>query len=275
MKKLGSLLSAMAFLLLGSVVYAATIVVVYPGDMQGWTFASETGATGTGAMVNGPATPPLGSGSAQLTTSAATDGVVLALAGYQGTRLDEITSLDYSTYRTAGGPALAIALQFNVDADVTDANTAFQGRLVYEPYYTQAVFTNVWQTWTPQDNTTGESGIGNWWFSNGGLAAASGCSIASPCTWDEVLTAFPNAGVHPTLGAVILKAGSGWTGFDGNVDDLTIGVNGDETTYDFELDEPLVSPTSKDACKNDGWMSFNNPTFKNQGDCVSWANYNL
>lgn len=35
---------------------------------------------------------------------------------------------------------------------------------------------------------------------------------------------------------------------------------------------PLVGPpTSKDQCKEDGWQTFNNPTFKNQGDCVSYA----
>jgi hypothetical protein len=30
-------------------------------------------------------------------------------------------------------------------------------------------------------------------------------------------------------------------------------------------------PTSKDACKNGGWKTFNNPTFKNQGQCVSYV----
>ena len=30
-------------------------------------------------------------------------------------------------------------------------------------------------------------------------------------------------------------------------------------------------PTSKDQCKNGGWQTFNNPTFKNQGDCVSYV----
>ena len=30
-------------------------------------------------------------------------------------------------------------------------------------------------------------------------------------------------------------------------------------------------PTDKDECKKGGWMSFNNPTFKNQGDCVSFV----
>jgi hypothetical protein len=31
-----------------------------------------------------------------------------------------------------------------------------------------------------------------------------------------------------------LKAGSGWVTFDGNADALTIGVEGEDTTYDFE-----------------------------------------
>jgi hypothetical protein len=35
---------------------------------------------------------------------------------------------------------------------------------------------------------------------------------------------------------------------------------------------PLVGPpTSKDQCKNGGWQSFNNPSFKNQGQCVSFV----
>ena len=32
-------------------------------------------------------------------------------------------------------------------------------------------------------------------------------------------------------------------------------------------------PTNKDQCKNDGWKNFNTPrTFKNQGDCIQYAN---
>lgn len=29
-------------------------------------------------------------------------------------------------------------------------------------------------------------------------------------------------------------------------------------------------PTDKDECKEDGWRRFTNPTFKNQGQCVSY-----
>lgn len=33
------------------------------------------------------------------------------------------------------------------------------------------------------------------------------------------------------------------------------------------------TPANKDECKQDGWRSFTNPTFKNQGDCVSFVNH--
>jgi len=33
----------------------------------------------------------------------------------------------------------------------------------------------------------------------------------------------------------------------------------------------VTAPTSKDDCKNGGWQSFNDPAFKNQGDCVSYV----
>ena len=36
---------------------------------------------------------------------------------------------------------------------------------------------------------------------------------------------------------------------------------------------PVGPPTNKDQCKNGGWQQFNNPAFKNQGDCVSFAQH--
>lgn len=38
-----------------------------------------------------------------------------------------------------------------------------------------------------------------------------------------------------------MKAGSGWSGFSGSIDDLTIGVNGINTIFDFELTPPTNS----------------------------------
>jgi hypothetical protein len=34
----------------------------------------------------------------------------------------------------------------------------------------------------------------------------------------------------------------------------------------------LERPTNKDECKNNGWQTFTNPTFKNQGDCIQFVN---
>src|SRR5262245_41592716 len=39
----------------------------------------------------------------------------------------------------------------------------------------------------------------------------------------------------------------------------------------FLLSLRQTIPTSRDQCMNDGWRSFSNPTFKNQGDCVSFV----
>lgn len=58
------------------------------------------------------------------------------------------------------------------------------------------------------------------------------------------------------------------TGVEGYLDNVVVTVNGDVTVYDFE---PILMPMSKDECKGEGWMSFNYPFFKNQGDCVSYV----
>ncbi len=36
-------------------------------------------------------------------------------------------------------------------------------------------------------------------------------------------------------------------------------------------DSQIGPPTSKDQCKNGGWQQFNNPTFKNQGECIQFV----
>ncbi len=45
-------------------------------------------------------------------------------------------------------------------------------------------------------------------------------------------------------------------------------------TLEFSLVEPIGPPADKNECKKDEWMSFNNPEFKNQGDCVSYVQSN-
>jgi hypothetical protein len=48
-------------------------------------------------------------------------------------------------------------------------------------------------------------------------------------------------------------------------------------TSEFTLEAPNVvvgPPTDKNECKDNGWKTFNSPTFKNQGQCVSYVQAN-
>ena len=208
----------------------------------GFGFVQET-PTGSGAFVSGPNGTD-GAGSAQLTTDA-TGGEALANGLYAGTNLDHLDFVSYKTYQPNAGPN-ATTLQFDADYDSTDSTTAYQGRLVFEPSLSgQATVTNgTWQTWDP---LTAPSG---WWQSGdaivGGVDVGKACTEALPCSFAQVLAAYPNTAIRPITGQVSgqpvaggiwLKAGGGWSpGFTGNVDSLTIavtvgGVNG-TATYD-------------------------------------------
>lgn len=48
-------------------------------------------------------------------------------------------------------------------------------------------------------------------------------------------------------------------------------LTGDPTTI-YPVITPPTTPSNKDACKNGGWKNFTNPTYKNQGQCVSSTN---
>jgi len=56
------------------------------------------------------------------------------------------------------------------------------------------------------------------------------------------------------------------------------GNSGPVTSYDgtatvIVSPPPIVGPpTNKDQCKKDGWKTFNNPSFKNQGQCEKYVN---
>jgi hypothetical protein len=210
----------------------------------GFGFAEET-ATGSGAFVSGPNGAD-GSGSAQLTVDS-TGGEALANGLYAGTRFDHLTFLSYKTYMKAVGTN-APTLQFDADYDATDNSTAFQGRAVFEPSLAGAapVTNETWQTWNP---LTAPSG---WWQTGnavvGGFNVGKTCTQASPCSFAQLLVAYPDAQIRPITGqstgqpiagGIWLKAGGAWAGgFTGNVDSLTIGdtvgtVNG-TATYDFE-----------------------------------------
>ncbi len=216
---------------------AQTIVVVDENNMN-WGFADESSAapSGTSDFVLGPATPPRGSGSVHLTLGAMTDGVAITTQNHAGTRFADITTLTYQTYQNV--TPQAIALQLNVDYDDGDASTAWQGRLVFEPLNAGAVMTNTWQLWNGM--------AGSWWSTGmpilaGNPPVAPVCTQGSPCPWLTLLSTYPNLAIHNLpLGAIYIKAGSGWAaGFDGHADELHIQTAGFNVIYDFETIVPV------------------------------------
>jgi hypothetical protein len=125
----------------------STTIVVNPASLNGWVLTQET-ATATGAFIAGPGTPPMGTGSASMTTVNSTGGEILATTAYAGTPFSTMDDLEYSTYSSVAPQA--IALQFEIDYNLTDLNTSFAGRLVYEPYLSGGtVLAGTWQTWDP------------------------------------------------------------------------------------------------------------------------------
>ncbi|MDB5238105.1 MAG: hypothetical protein JWM46_375 [Candidatus Kaiserbacteria bacterium] len=228
---------------------ASAATVVTPASLNGWylyndqtdTVQTDTAAHG---FVTGPGTPPVGSGSVHL-TKATTDKYGIATSQFASTSLSSITALSFSTYRASGTSAQVPSLGFDVDSNSTDGITSYEGRLTYEPYFTQTVNTGSWQTW---DTLTGaaasSTSTGNWWFSHATLngAVSSVCTQADPCTWAEVLASYPNIAMRAPGQLILRTNGADGEAFDGNVDNLTVGITGSTTTtFDFD---PTPAPTA-------------------------------
>ena len=130
---------------------------------------------------------------------------------------------------------------------------------VYEPYENGVVTPGVWQSW--------DVDAGQFWSSrtvtcsNGGVVAGGGG--APFYTLSQIQTMCPEA--------VVVGFGVNIGSNNPSYDVETDAVNFNGTTYDFE---PVTTPASMNDCKNGGWMSFNTPTFTNQGQCVSFVQAN-
>jgi hypothetical protein len=228
---------------------ATTVVVVSPSNTNGWSLYPGN-ITATVGFVNGPATAPAGAGSLKYQVgSNGDDFAEVRNTSHAGTRLSDLTTLNYSTYVSDNVDCQAPYLILNIDQD---GNRTTDDLLFFEPCYqdgtygtigtdtiaTQpAVALNTWQQWDALN--------GGWWSRNDGTFGPPLHSLAGY----EAL--YPSATIVDNDsgdGGLRIAAGGGagaWDNFVGNADALTIGVNGDDTTYDFEpeADLELVSNT--------------------------------
>jgi hypothetical protein len=260
--KVKVLIAGVATSLLGSlalplVAHAASTVVVTPGNTQGWSTA-DTRTNGHVSFVN-DASAPLGNGALSLKTDAA-PAASQDKAQYMhaaSTPIADVTELGYSAKQNAASFADGTAsYQLAVNVSGTTGFTTF----VYEPYENGNTMVNgAWQTYDVDagqfwsSRTVSDGGTCNLTAGGGGAPFYTLAQIKANC---------PNAVV---VGYGV-NVGSNNPGYDIETDAFVF--NG--TTYDFEL-EVFSGPTSKDSCKNDGWKDFTTPSFKNQGQCVSYV----
>jgi hypothetical protein len=244
----------------------AATTTVTPSNLGTWTMQNAhcSGGTNTGttAIVAGPATPPLGSGSAQITIG--TDGDSFdgfRTPDFNGTLLSALTTLSYSTYTQVDGsggqsPYLLLNLDFDNDGVLDD-------QIFFEPVYQSATYfpsnpqgpltTATWQTWDALN--------GGWWSVNSTAGADPGTNVKSLAA---IIAAQPNARIlapGPGTGSFRVMGGCGgsaWTSYVGNFDGVNVGVTGTVTTYDFE---PAPSITINDPSIAEGTGGTTNLVF--------------
>lgn len=253
-----------------SAVRADDVVVVWPGDYANWyplnTDVCGGALTASQDFVEGPASPPLGSGSYQMTVGS--NGNSYALIYYniaQPIPLAHITSLSYSTYVTDYNDRQAPFLTIYLDKDGVGG---YDDRLNFEPVYQDAsinyatvagsivpdqgeVVEGSWQTW--------DALAGGWYSSFATLGTGSG---GPPLvTIEKYLETYPDALIvnvpntdGGTGGGLRVAAGCGgasWPNFDGGFDALTLGINSVETVFDFETVGPPQPPDDDEGDDDD------------------------
>lgn len=164
---------------------ADTVVLSEP-----WGFVDESkpGAPpvrGELALTNGQAPTPV---AARFTISSTMQALALQLndAELAGLPLAQVDELRYCTRLDAGPRPYAVTLQLNIDADVSDDDNGWQGRLVYTPSHNGAVIQGEWQCW----NTL----VGKWWATGGPVAQYA--AVDNPQPLGTLLARFPNLGIH-------------------------------------------------------------------------------
>lgn len=209
-------------------------------DSSSWFFYNdETDVIddSLGSFVAGPATAPLGDGSAQISV-VGTERRNLATYQFGGVVLADITELGFSTFNPSagnGGSANRSAyLHFNVDFDGSDT---WQSRLIFTPPSGDVV-QDSWQAW---DAIAGNTAL--WYYSDSNWPV-TGEPGTTAKTWAQILSDYPSARIlepNPWLG---IRVGSPYAdGYTENIDAFVFGTAVETTTFNFE---PLLltAPTN-------------------------------
>ena len=200
------------------VVTSTDLVTGVPSPGQ-FVVINQSGGHGGVGTVLGPATPPLGPGSLQLTVTGTADHWSVYNYDHIGTPLSNITALGYSTYTDNGTTDPILQIEINPgNTTGTDRGVTYS-TLNFEPYLQSGGVTpDAWQPWNVLS--------GKVWGTNLG-----GAPEDAPLTWSSFLATYPNATIKGGFG---VNVGSGWSAMTGEADALTIGTAATAITYIFE-----------------------------------------
>lgn len=217
---------------------AAAVVVVTPTSLGPWQPGPPLSPCGifpgSYAFVNGPAIPPLGTGSLEFDIPTVSPFVFLHDTAFNGQLLASVTDLRYRTYVTASSLA-DVAPLILLSIDTQDPMAPFEQLAFFPADQAMPVTTGVWQQW----NAT----AGVW-------RALFAFPTPPPFTLASYVAAHPGARLTTQpFGAVAVAAGCDGATQQSNVDALTVAISGASTTYDFEL----MAPAASDIPTFDAW----------------------
>jgi hypothetical protein len=256
--------------------------VWFENDVRTGGSASTANLTGSGGDLE--SNQPLPIGAAKLTTDVTNEAKaeVAVIDGY-GMPQDILSSLQiFYSYHKAGHPdpghnlfaAPSIKLTFfNPLCDDPASGDDCFGTLVYEPSWNQPGSIGA-SSLVPIDqwiDVAIDSDTGVFWWT-GGFGQPNTAGGPPLRTLGDWANEFSLDVGDSELIQVSIGVGTFNQGQIGYFDDVQIVHDHDggfDKSYDFE--PQIGPPLDKDECKKGGWMSFNNPVFRNQGDCVSFV----
>ncbi|MFT3746150.1 MAG: cohesin domain-containing protein [Pyrinomonadaceae bacterium] len=192
-----------------------------------------------GSMVAGPATPPIGNGSAQISVTG-TQRRNLATYQFSGTPLSAIGTLKFSTYNPSagnGGSANRSGyITFNVDFNGSDT---FQRRLNYVPSQNGVVVQNSWQEW---DAINGGNAMwsysGATWPAGVGGGGEPGTTLK---TWNQILSQYPGVRMRVTDSFFGIRVGEPYNdGYTENIDAIKFGTPTFLKHFNFDPLPPIT-----------------------------------
>jgi hypothetical protein len=222
--------------------FAAGSVTEVTKDGQGGWHKQVTSPDGSVTFVPGPDTPPIGDGSAHLTTGTHGDeSAQLRNTGYKGKKLSDLSKLSYWTYVHQNNGQQFPYLILNID---TNNNGHTDQLLFFEPPYQSsgsggvdcahqhATAIDIWQGW--------DALSGCWYAIN---SSTGDPTYGGPGTASDSLAGYESQNPHAKivnsdsgLGGVRLLVGfaSPDDRFDANVDSFRIAFGDAGKVFDFD-----------------------------------------